>query len=271
MTSATITVTPDGTAVIDRDGQPPQQLHAADQAHARQQAVAAIIEHAHRTNRPVRLLARDDTAEHFLDVHPDGTVCPAHTSEPEPHGTGNLTGAAPPPTGRLRRRWTLVTAAVATGLAVSTALWLRPAQDTSAGPTAQTAAVAPSPAPVAIDADTLGVIAAARSAAPRPVPLPVSVNRIGWNGAAVWQERRTRQATQPVTTWTAGPNTQAAPVPWASGTSTAPTSRAPAAVPPTRPQVIINPEPAPAASRPAQKQPAGPAMPDQPTNPTNPN
>ncbi len=279
VTTATATVTSDGCAVVELDGQPPQQLQADDLSQARHQAVELVIVYARHIGQPVALLARDGDASHRLEIHPDGTVHPAEPAPAAQRGQGSApsSSAGPPIAGRPRRRWPLVAAAAATGLAVSAALWLSPAATTpETAPTvsAPGTAAARRPAPVTVDADTLGVTAAARSAAPRPVPLPVLVAPVAWNGAAAWQEQRTRQAARPVTTWTAGPGPsgQLTPVPAASGTSTAPTSRAPAAAPPpTRPQVIINPDPAAAAPRPAPTQPAGPAMPDQPTNPINPN
>lgn len=279
VTTATVTVTSDGCAVVEFDGQPPQQFQADDLSQARHQAVELVIAYARHIGQPIALHARDSDASHLLEIHPDGTVRYTGTAPPARQGSGSAPRilACPPTAGRQRRRWPLVAAVAATGLAVSAALWLRPAANDSAVTTAGTAstapgtAAAPTPAPVAVPADTLGVTTAARSASPRPVPLPVAVAPVAWNSAATWQQRRLRQASWPVTTWTAAPSAQVAPVPEASGISTAPTSRAPAAAPPTRPQVIINPDPAAAAPRRAPQRPAGPAMPDQPANPDNPN
>lgn len=238
MTTATVTVTvtSDGCAVVELDGQPPQQFQADDLSQARHQAVELVIAYARHIGQPIALHARDSDASHLLEIHPDGTMRHTGTAPPARQESGSAPRilACPPTAGRQRRRWPLVAAPP------------RP----------------PTPAPVAIDAGTLGVTTAARSASPRPVPLPVAVAPVAWNSAATWQQRRLRQASWPVTTWTAAPSAQVAPVPEASGISTAPTSRAPAAAPPTRPQVIINPDPAAAAPRRAPKQPAGPAMPD---------
>ena len=277
--TATATVTGDGSVIVELDGQPPHQLKADDQSQARHQAVELVIAYARHIGQPVTLLARDSDTSHLLQIHPDGTVHPAETAPAAQHGPGSApsSSAGPPMSGRPRRSWPLVAAAAATALAVSAALWLRPAADNPAVPTPESStapvtAADPTPAPGAVDADTLGAAVAARSAVPHTVPLPVSVAPVAWNGAAAWQARRTRQAAQqPVATWTATPNARPAPVPAASDTATAPTSRTPATAQPTRPQVIINPDESAAAPRRAPKQPAGPARPDQPSDPTNPN
>lgn len=284
MTTATITVAENGSATIDLDGHPPRQLHADDLAQARQQAVAVIIDHARQTGQPVTLLARDTTTEHLLDVHPDGTVLPSQSPVPPPRNQGDKTdetAAVGPP-----RRWPralaagAAAAAVAAGLTVSAAHWMRPtpqpqADTATTAPTASTAPAATPPVLTVVDADTLGVIAAARSQAPRPTPLPSGIAPVAWNGAATWQQRRREllQSSRPAATGTTAATSPVPAAPPAAVTPANPTVQNPATVPERQPQVIIKPAPAPPrpAARPAApKPPAGPAMPDQPTNPTNP-
>lgn len=283
VTAVTVTVTSDGCAVVELDGQPPQQFQADDLSQARHQAVELVIAYARHIGQPITLHARDSDASHLLEIHPDGAVRHTGTAPPARQGSGSAPRilACPPTAGRQRRRWPLVAAVAATGLAVSAALWLRPAANDSAVTTAGTAstargtAAAPTPAPAAVDAGTLGVTAAARSASPRPVPLPVAVAPVAWNSAATWQQRSLRQASRPIITWTEGASTQVAPVQRPVAPPPPPRADPPSGGPPTaeqpRPQVVINPDPVAAEPQPAPQRPAGPAMPDRPTNPINPN
>lgn len=276
--TATATVGTDGSAVVEINGQPPQQLQAGDPSQARHQAVALVIGYAQHTGQPVALVACDSDTSHLLKIHPDGTVHLTETASPAQHRPGRAPRIliCPPTTHRPRPRWPLAVAVAATSvLAVAVALWMRPTHH-AAAPTAQTPQggdASPTRAPAAIDKATLGVAAAAHSQTPRRVPLPVGVTSVSWNSAATWQQRRLPQPSQPAATWTAGPGTQGAPVerPEAAAPPTTPAGPPPVAPPaakqPTRPQAVIKPDPVEAEPQPAAPRPAGPAMPDQPTNP----
>ena len=88
-TTATVTVSADGTAVLDlADGQPlPLPLHADSIDEARRQSIAMVMGHARSTGQAVTVLARDPDAEHLLEILPDGTVRPAPTPTTPPAGS----------------------------------------------------------------------------------------------------------------------------------------------------------------------------------------
>lgn len=263
MTTATITVTPDGTAVVDLDGQN-YQLTAPGIEQARTQAMALALDHARTSAQPVLIIAKDPHAQHLLEVHPDGTIRPARTVA-EPIG-GTAPGAPP-----RRRRWLVPVAALAAAAALAYTA-TRPWTDSDH----QHAATSPSP-PQPSHPTRLDAAAAAGTTSPVPPRPPDRHAQPRWIAAASWEKTRSaniqareraRAATQspPVGSDTRQPAPAAAPV----RSAVLPPAPRPQSPPrqPDRPSAVVKPDEPAAVIEPAQ--PDTQTLPDSPLDPTNP-
>lgn len=102
MPTATATVYPDGTGIVELDTTPTRRIQAPTLGQARQEALALIIQYAHESRTSIEVLAREPDAEYRLRVHPDGHVEEAPTPQPTPPPGEELpilhaSAAGPPP------------------------------------------------------------------------------------------------------------------------------------------------------------------------------